>query len=104
LQRFHKYYGDDFKVEYPTRSGRKLTLEEISQELSKRLVRLFKLDERGRRAIYGDNEKLQHDPNFRDLILFFEYFDGNTGKGLGASHQTGWTGLIGKLLMPGQAK
>jgi Glycosyl hydrolase family 63 C-terminal domain len=100
LQRFHKYYGDDFKVEYPTRSGRNLTLEEISVELSKRLVRLFKRDERGRRVIYGDNEKMQHDPHFRDYVLFFEYFDGNTGKGLGASHQTGWTGLIGKLLMP----
>jgi hypothetical protein len=104
LQRFHKYYGDDFKVEYPSRSGRKLTLQEISMELSKRLVRLFKRDERGRRVIYGDNEKMQHDPHFRDYVLFFEYFDGNTGKGLGASHQTGWTGLIGKLLMPGEGK
>jgi hypothetical protein len=104
LQRFHKYYGDDFKVEYPSRSGRMLTLEEISQELSRRLARLFRRDERGRRVVYGDNEKMQHDPHFKDYILFFEYFDGNTGKGLGASHQTGWTGLIGKLLMPRQGK
>jgi hypothetical protein len=100
LERFHNYYGDDFKVEYPTHSGQKLTLHEISQELTKRLARLFLRDEHGRRPVFGDSEKMQHDPYFRDHILFFEYFDGNTGKGLGASHQTGWTGLIGKLLMP----
>jgi hypothetical protein len=100
LQRFHHYYGDDFKVEYPTHSGQKLTLEQISEELSKRLSRIFLKDEHGRRVVYGNCEKMQTDPHFKDYILFFEYFDGDTGKGLGASHQTGWTGLVGKLLMP----
>jgi hypothetical protein len=100
LQRFHHYYGDEFKIEYPTHSGQFKTLDEVSMELSKRLSRLFLRDERGRRAVFGDDEKLQTDPHFKDYILFFEYFDGDTGKGLGASHQTGWTGLVSKLLMP----
>jgi mannosylglycerate hydrolase MGH1-like protein len=100
LQRFHHYYGDDFRVEYPTNSGQLLTLDEISTELSKRVSRLFLRDERGRRPVFGNDEKMQNDPHFRDYMLFFEYFDGDTGKGLGASHQTGWTGLIAKLLMP----
>jgi hypothetical protein len=100
LQRFHHYYGDDFKVEYPTNSGKFLTLEQISEELSKRLSKIFLRDEKGRRAVFGKNEKMQHDPNFKDHILFYEYFDGDTGNGLGASHQTGWTGLVCKLLIP----
>jgi len=100
LQRFHHYYGDDFKVEYPTNSGTYLTLNEISIELSKRLVRLFLRDDKGRRAIFGDDAKLQTDPHFKDYLLFPEYFHGDTGRGLGASHQTGWTGLISKLLFP----
>ncbi len=100
LQRFHHYYGDDFKVEYPTHSGRYLTLNEISEELSKRLARIFLRDENGRRAVFGAYDKLQYDPHFKDHILFFEYFHGDNGRGVGASHQTGWTGLIGKLLMP----
>ena len=99
LQRFHHYYGDDFKVEYPTHSGKLLTLEQISQELSMRLSQLFLRDGKGRRAAFGNNEKMQHDPHFKDYILFYEYFDGDTGNGLGASHQTGWTGLVCKLLM-----
>ena len=99
LQRFHHYYGDDFKIEYPTHSGQFKTLDELSMELSKRLSRLFLRDEKGRRAVFGDDQKLQTDPHFKDYILFFEYFDGDTGKGLGASHQTGWTGLVSKLLM-----
>jgi hypothetical protein len=100
LQRFHHYYGDDFKIEYPTNSGQYKTLDEVSMELAKRLSRLFLKDEKGRRAVFGDDEKLQTDPHFKDYVLFFEYFDGDTGKGLGASHQTGWTGLVSKLLMP----
>jgi len=100
LQRFHHYYGDDFKVEYPTNSGKYLTLNEISIELSNRLISLFLRDEKGRRAVFGDNEMMQTDPHFKDYILFFEYFHGDNGKGLGASHQTGWTGLIGKFLFP----
>jgi hypothetical protein len=100
LQRFHHYYGDDFLVEYPTHSGRYLTLDEISTELSKRLAKLFLRDEKGHRPIFGESAKMQSDPNFRDYILFSEYFHGDNGRGLGASHQTGWTGLIAKLLMP----
>ena len=100
LQRFYHYYGDDFKVEYPTHSGKFLTLDQISEELSMRLSKLFLRDEKGRRPVFGDNEKMQNDPHFKDHVLFYEYFDGNTGNGLGASHQTGWTGLVCKLLMP----
>ena len=99
LQRFHDYYGDDFRIEYPTRSGQLLSFNEIAVELSKRISRLFLRDEKGRRAIFGDNDKMQRDPHFRDYILFFEYFDGDNGKGLGASHQTGWTGLVSILLL-----
>jgi hypothetical protein len=100
LQRFHHYYGDDFKVEYPTRSGKYFTLNEISNELTRRLSNIFLRDEKGRRAVFGNCDKMQHDPHFKDYVLFFEYFHGDNGTGLGASHQTGWTGLIGKLLMP----
>ncbi len=100
LQKFHHYYGDDFKVECPTGSGRFLTIEQIAEELSRRLTRLFLRDENGRRPIFGDSARLQTDPHFRDYLLFHEYFDGDTGLGLGASHQTGWTGLIAKLLQP----
>jgi len=100
LQRFHYYYTDDFKVEYPTNSGEYFTLNEIADEISKRLAKLFLRDENGKRAVFGDNEKLQFDPHFNNYILFHEYFHGDNGKGLGASHQTGWTGLIAKLLQP----
>jgi hypothetical protein len=100
LQKFHHYYGDDFKVECPTGSGRLLTLLEIADELSQRLCRLFLRDEHGRRAVLGDSELLQNDPHFRDYVPFYEYFHGDSGRGVGASHQTGWTGLVAKLLMP----
>jgi hypothetical protein len=100
LQKFHHYYGDDFKVECPTGSGRFLTINEIANELTLRLTRIFLLDEKGRRPVFGNDEKLQSDPHFRDYVPFFEYFHGDDGRGLGASHQTGWTGLIAKLLMP----
>jgi len=100
LQRFHIYYGDDFKIEYPTGSGKLLTLSEISGELTKRLSAIFLRNAKGVRPVFGENEKMQNDPHFRDYIHFHEYFNGDNGKGLGASHQTGWTGLIGKLLLP----
>ena len=100
LQRFHVYYGDDFKIEYPTHSGKFFTLNEISVELSKRLSGIFLRNEHGQRPVFGHSEKMQNDPHFKDYILFHEYFHGDNGKGLGASHQTGWTGLVGKLLLP----
>jgi len=100
LQRFHHYYGNDFKVEYPTNSGNFLTLKEISNELCDRLGKIFLQDENGDRAVYGYNKKIQSDPHFKDYILFHEYFHGENGRGVGASHQTGWTGLIAKLLQP----
>ena len=98
LQKFDFYYGDNFKVEFPTGSGRMLTLWEVSQELSRRLSNIFLKDSENRRAVYGSQEKFQTDEHWRDHILFYEYFHGDKGTGLGASHQTGWTGLIGKLL------
>jgi len=100
LQRFHFYYGDEFRVECPTGSGKYLSLKEISEELSRRLASLFLKDANNRRPIFGDCEKMQTDPNFNDHILFYEYFHGDNGRGAGASHQTGWTGLIAKLLQP----
>ena len=100
LQKFHHYYGPDFKVECPAGSGQLVTLLEASEELSRRNLRLFVRDEHGRRPLFGDVEKFQSDPHFRDYVLFHEYFDGDTGRGVGASHQTGWTGLVAKLLQP----
>ena len=102
LQKFHYYYGDDFKVECPTGSGQFLTLNEIANFLSGRLSKLFLKDENGRRPFNGNYDKLQSDPNFSNYILFYEYFHGDNGRGVGASHQTGWTGLIAKLLQPGK--
>src|SRR5262249_23345446 len=98
------YYGNDFKIEYPTGSGVYITIEEVASQLARRLGRLFLRDESGRRPIFGDHPKLQFDPHFRDYLLFHEYFHGDTGRGVGASHQTGWTGLIAKLLQPRKAE
>jgi hypothetical protein len=100
LQKFHHYYTDDFKIECPTGSKRLLSLAEVAQELTNRLIRLFLRDGEGRRPVFGSNTKMQTDPHFRDYLLFHEYFHGDTGAGLGASHQTGWTGLVAKLLLP----
>ncbi|QJD95516.1 glucosidase [Mucilaginibacter robiniae] len=97
LQRFHEYYTDDFKVEYPTGSGQYSTLAGIADALSQRLKAIFLRNDQGERAVFGGHPKLNHDPHFKDYILFHEYFHGDTGKGLGASHQTGWTGLIALL-------
>jgi hypothetical protein len=98
LQKFHYYLGDSFLVEYPTGSGRKLPLDEIARELSRRLIRIFLRGADGRRPVYGGATRLQTDPHWRDLILFYEYFHGDNGAGIGASHQTGWTGLVAKLI------
>ena len=98
LQRFHYYFGDDLKVEFPTGSGDTMNLSEVACELSKRLSRIFLRDAKGRRPVYGGSEKFQTDPNFKDNILFFEYFHGDNGAGIGANHQTGWTALVAKLL------
>jgi hypothetical protein len=98
LQKFHHYLGDDFKVEFPARSGSMLTLSEVAGELSRRLIRVFLRNDKGERPVYSGLEKFQSDPNWRDLILFHEYFHGDSGRGVGANHQTGWTGLVTKLL------
>ncbi len=98
LLQFYTYYGDDFKVECPVGSGRQMTLFEVSREIATRLIRLFRRGEDGRRPFYGDQPIFQTDPKWRDLLLFYEYFNGDTGKGLGASHQTGWTGLVAFLI------
>jgi hypothetical protein len=98
LQKFHHYYGDDFKIECPTGSGRLMNLFEVSREIASRLSRIFLRDAQGRRAVYGGTEKFQNDPYWRDYILFYEYFHGDNGAGLGASHQTGWTGVIARII------
>jgi hypothetical protein len=100
LYEFHRYYGDDFKVEFPTGSGRLATLVEIADDLRNRLASLYLRGEDGRRPSLGPSDLLQHDPHFRDHLLFNEYYHGETGAGLGASHQTGWSGLIALLLHP----
>jgi hypothetical protein len=98
LQNFYLYYGDDFKIECPTGSGRLMNLFEVSREISGRLVSTFTRDAHGRRPVYGGTERFQTDPHWRDYILFFEYFHGDNGAGLGASHQTGWTGAVASLI------
>jgi hypothetical protein len=98
LQKFHHYYGDGFTVEFPTGSGRLLTLWEVAAELSRRLTRIFLRGADGRRPVFGGLDTFQRDPHWRDCLLFHEYFHGDNGAGIGASHQTGWTGLVAKLL------
>ncbi len=98
LQKFHYYLGDDFKVECPTGSGIYLSLWEVADEISRRLTRIFLKDDKGRRPVFGGTEKFQTDPEWRDYIPFHEYFHGDNGAGVGASHQTGWTGLVAKLI------
>ena len=98
LQKFHHYLGDAFTVEFPTGSGTQLTLAQVASELSRRLSSIFLRDEQGRRPAFGGAEKLQRDPHFKDHLLFHEYFHGDDGSGVGANHQTGWTGLVAKLL------
>jgi hypothetical protein len=98
LQQFHHYYSDDFLVECPTHSGNKMTLNQIADEISHRMINIFLRNEHGRRAVFGNNETFQNDPNWCDYIPFHEYFHGDNGAGIGASHQTGWTGLVAKLI------
>jgi hypothetical protein len=98
LQKFHHYFGDDFTVEFPTGSGRHLTLWDVAAELSRRMTHIFLCDEQGRRPVHGGSTLYQNDPHWRDLVLFYEYFHGDDGSGIGAGHQTGWTGLVAKLL------
>ena len=100
LYEFHRYYGDDFRVEYPTGSGQKFSLSEIADELARRLTRLFLKDKNGVRPVMAAYPQLQDDPRSDDLVLFHEYFHGDTGRGVGASHQTGWSGLVALLLQP----
>jgi hypothetical protein len=98
LLNFYLYYGDNFKVECPTGSGQMMNLFEVSKEIAQRLTRIFLMDEHGKRPVYGGTEKFQSGPYWRDHLLFYEYFHGDNGAGLGASHQTGWTGLVAKLI------
>ena len=98
LREIHGYYGDDLRVEMPTGSGVMMNLGQVADDLSRRLIRLFVPDASGRRPTHGDVDRYRDDPNWRDLVLFYEYFDGDTGAGLGAAHQTGWTGLVATLL------
>jgi hypothetical protein len=98
LLQFYAYYGDNFRIECPTGSGKLMNLFEVSREISHRLQSIFCRDEKGRRPVYGGTEKFQSDPHWRDHILFYEYFHGDNGAGLGASHQTGWTGVVGALI------
>src|SRR5581483_12347806 len=99
LRTYQSYLGPGFTVECPTGSGQLMTLDAVADELSGRLVKLFLRDENGRRPVFGDYRLLQEDLAWRDLILFHEYFHGDTGAGLGASHQTGWTGLVANLIL-----
>ncbi|HXV84382.1 MAG TPA: glucosidase [Candidatus Binatia bacterium] len=99
LEQYHLYYGDGFKIECPTGSGQLKTLDQVAGELARRLARLFLLDAEGRRAVFGDCKLFNSDPHWRDLIPFHEYFHGDSGRGCGASHQTGWTGLIAQILI-----
>jgi len=98
LQRFHHYYGTDFKVEHPTGSGNYMTLKDIATDLSDRLIRIFRTGKDGKRPVFGDYSKMQNDQHFSPYLWFFEYFHGDNGRGAGAAHQTGWTGLVAKLI------
>ncbi len=98
LLSLYQYYGDDFRIECPTGSGNQMTLFEVAKEISGRLANIFKRDATGRRPVFGDVETFQTDQHWKDYLLFFEYFHGDSGLGVGASHQTGWTGVVAKLM------
>jgi hypothetical protein len=98
LRRFHLFYGDTLRIECPTGSGKLLTLDQIADELCRRLIGIFRRGVDGRRPVFGGYEKFQRDPNFQDYIPFHEYFHGDNGRGCGASNQTGWTGLVANLI------
>jgi hypothetical protein len=98
LINYYLYYGDNFKIECPTYSGNWMNLFEVAREIAGRLTRIFLRDESGRRPVYGGTPKLQTDPHWKDYLMFYEYFHGDNGAGLGASHQTGWTGIVATLI------
>jgi len=98
LLTYYLYYGDDFTIECPTGSGQQMTLYQVAREISDRLISIFRRDETGRRPVYGGMTTFQDDPHWRDLLLFHEYFHGDNGAGIGASHQTGWTGAVARLV------
>ena len=98
LLNLYQFYGDDFKVECPTGSGKYMTLYEVASEIARRLSSIFLRDANGKRPVYGGTKKFQEDPYWKDYILFYEYFHGDNGAGLGASHQTGWTGIIARSM------
>jgi hypothetical protein len=98
LRTYHAHYGDSFQVECPTGSGQMMNLAGVADELSRRLVAIFERDSQGRRPVFGGTEKMQSDPAWKDNVLFYEYFHGDLGAGIGASHQTGWTGLVAVLI------
>ena len=100
LQKFHHYYGDDFQIEYPVRSGKFVTIRQVADELTRRIRKLFLKGDDGQRPVLKYHPKLASDPHFKDYVLFHEFFHGDTGRGGGAPHQTGWTGLVAKLLQP----
>lgn len=98
LLSFYLYYGDEFKVECPSGSGHQMTLFEVAHDISNRLISIFSRDANGRRPVFGGSKKFQEDPFWKDHLLFYEYFHGDNGAGIGASHQTGWTGLVARLI------
>jgi hypothetical protein len=98
LLMYYAYYGNDFTVECPTGSGRQMNLYQVAEEISRRLASIFLRDKDGRRPVYGGSRKFQEDPHWRDNLQFYEYFHGDNGAGLGASHQTGWTGIVARVM------
>ncbi len=104
LEEFYRYFGDALTVEFPTDSGVQMTLQDVAHELSERLVSIFVRNAQGRRPCYGNEARFQNDPKFRDRLFFHEYFNGDDGTGLGASHQTGWTGLVANLIAFGSSR
>jgi hypothetical protein len=98
LLQYYTYYGDEFTVECPTGSGKQMTLYQVAEEIARRLGSIFLRDDQGRRPVYGATPKFQEDPHWRDYLMFYEYFHGDNGAGLGASHQTGWTGIVARIM------
>jgi hypothetical protein len=98
LLQYYSYYGNNFTIECPTGSGRQMNLYQVAEEIGRRLASMFLKDSNGRRPVYGGARKFQEDPHWRDLLLFYEYFHGDNGAGLGASHQTGWTGVVARSM------
>ena len=98
LLKFYQYYGDDFEIEYPTNSGQVMSMKEATIQVAERLISIFRRGADGLIPAYGRDQKMQHDPHFQGLYLFYEYFHGDVGAGLGANHQTGWTGLVADLI------